>query len=45
MSKWGGGDHYDEHVNREFKALEAIRKAVKCNLELIVITSASGSVL
>ena len=26
----------DEHVNREFKALEAIRKAVKCNLELIV---------
>ena len=26
----------DEHVNREFKTLEAIRKAVKCNLELIV---------
>ena len=26
----------DEHINREFKNLEAIRKAVKCNLELIV---------
>ena len=26
----------DEHINREFKSLEAIRKAVKCNLELIV---------
>jgi collagenase-like PrtC family protease len=26
----------DEHINREFKTLEAIRKAVKCNLELIV---------
>lgn len=26
----------DEHVNREFKTLEGIRKAVKCNLELIV---------
>jgi collagenase-like PrtC family protease len=26
----------DEHVNREFKTLEAIRKAVKCDLELIV---------
>ncbi|MDI7258975.1 MAG: U32 family peptidase [Thermodesulfobacteriota bacterium] len=26
----------DEHINREFKALEAIRKAVKCNLELLV---------
>lgn len=26
----------DEHINREFKALEAIRKAVNCNLELIV---------
>jgi collagenase-like PrtC family protease len=26
----------DEHINREFKTLEAIRKAVKCTLELIV---------
>jgi len=26
----------DEHINREFKTLEAIRKAVKCNLELLV---------
>jgi collagenase-like PrtC family protease len=26
----------DEHINREFKTLGAIRKAVKCNLELIV---------
>lgn len=26
----------DEHINREFKTLEAIRKAVKCPLELIV---------
>jgi collagenase-like PrtC family protease len=26
----------DEHINREFRTLEAIRKAVKCNLELIV---------
>jgi collagenase-like PrtC family protease len=26
----------DEHINREFKTLELIRKAVKCNLELIV---------
>ena len=26
----------DEHINREFKTLEAIRKVVKCNLELIV---------
>jgi collagenase-like PrtC family protease len=26
----------DEHINREFKTLEAIRKAVTCNLELIV---------
>jgi len=26
----------DEHINREFKTLEGIRKAVKCNLELIV---------
>src|SRR4030043_1960788 len=26
----------DEHINREFKMLEAIRKAVQCNLELIV---------
>jgi collagenase-like PrtC family protease len=26
----------DEHINREFKTLEAIRKAVKCNLELIL---------
>jgi collagenase-like PrtC family protease len=26
----------DEHVNREFKTLEAIRKAVRCNLELIL---------
>ncbi|MBW2038421.1 MAG: U32 family peptidase [Deltaproteobacteria bacterium] len=26
----------DEHINREFKTLEAIRKAVSCNLELIV---------
>ena len=26
----------DEHVNREFKTLEAIRKSVGCNLELIV---------
>jgi collagenase-like PrtC family protease len=26
----------DEHINREFKTLEAIRKAVKCSLELIV---------
>ncbi len=26
----------DEHINREFKTLEAIRKAVKCDLELIV---------
>jgi collagenase-like PrtC family protease len=26
----------DEHANREFKTLEAIRKAVRCNLELIV---------
>jgi collagenase-like PrtC family protease len=26
----------DEHVNREFRTLEAIRSAVKCDLELIV---------
>ena len=26
----------DEHINREFKTLEAIQKAVTCNLELIV---------
>ena len=26
----------DEHINREFKTLESIRKAVKCHLELIV---------
>ncbi len=26
----------DEHINRDFKTLEAIRKAVKCHLELIV---------
>ncbi len=26
----------DEHINREFKTLEAIRKALTCNLELIV---------
>jgi collagenase-like PrtC family protease len=26
----------DEHINREFKTLEAIRKAVSCNLELIL---------
>ena len=26
----------DEHINREFKTLEVIRKAVTCNLELIV---------
>jgi collagenase-like PrtC family protease len=26
----------DEHINREFKTLEAIRKTVACNLELIV---------
>ena len=26
----------DEHINRDFKALAAIRKAVRCNLELIV---------
>jgi len=26
----------DEHINREFKTLEMIRKTVKCNLELIV---------
>jgi len=26
----------DEHINREFKTLEAIRKAVTCHLELIV---------
>jgi len=26
----------DEHINREFKTLEAIRKAVRCDLELIV---------
>jgi len=26
----------DEHINREFKTLDAIRKAVRCNLELIV---------
>ena len=26
----------DEHINREFKTLEAIRKTVKCSLELIV---------
>ncbi len=26
----------DEHINREFKTLEAIRKAAKCNLELIL---------
>jgi collagenase-like PrtC family protease len=26
----------DEHINREFRTLEAIRKAVKCSLELIV---------
>jgi len=25
----------DEHINREFKTLEAMRKAVSCNLELI----------
>jgi len=35
----------DEHINREFKTLEAIRKAVKCNLELIVNNIASGSAL
>ncbi len=26
----------DEHINREFKTLEAIRKAVQCNLEILV---------
>lgn len=26
----------DEHINREFKTLDAIRKAVRCHLELIV---------
>jgi collagenase-like PrtC family protease len=26
----------DEHINREFKTLDAIRKAAKCNLELIL---------
>jgi collagenase-like PrtC family protease len=26
----------DEHINREFKTLETIRKTVKCNLELLV---------
>jgi collagenase-like PrtC family protease len=26
----------DEHINREFKTLEAIKKAVGCNLELIL---------
>lgn len=26
----------DEHINREFKTLENIRKAVKCNLEILV---------
>jgi collagenase-like PrtC family protease len=26
----------DEHINREFKTLAAIRKAVQCNLELIL---------
>ena len=26
----------DEHINREFKTLDVIRKAVHCNLELIV---------
>jgi collagenase-like PrtC family protease len=26
----------DEHINREFKTLEAIREMVKCNLELIL---------
>ncbi|MBM4341065.1 MAG: hypothetical protein FJ110_16150 [Deltaproteobacteria bacterium] len=26
----------DEHINREFKTLEAIRKAVNCNLEILV---------
>jgi collagenase-like PrtC family protease len=26
----------DEHINREFKTLEAIKKAVRCNLELIL---------
>jgi collagenase-like PrtC family protease len=26
----------DEHINREFKTLAAIRKAVRCNLELIL---------
>jgi len=26
----------DEHINREFKTLEAIRKTVKCNLEILV---------
>ncbi len=26
----------DEHINREFKTLESIRKAAKCHLELIV---------
>jgi collagenase-like PrtC family protease len=26
----------DEHINREFRTLELIRKAVRCNLELIV---------
>jgi len=26
----------DEHINREFKTLEAIQKAVKCSLELIL---------
>jgi collagenase-like PrtC family protease len=26
----------DEHINREFKTLEAIRKVVKCNLEILV---------
>ncbi len=26
----------DEHINRDFKTLEAIRKAVKCNLEILV---------
>lgn len=26
----------DEHINRDFKTLEAIRKAVRCNLEILV---------
>lgn len=26
----------DEHINREFKTLERIRKTVKCNLEILV---------